>query len=498
MQEASQETFNEMGLKEILAYAAEKNVLLEPQAAHLLIGAPYHEIIDELLSENVFILDAKKIGEKIVSRKTKMSFVKEIEVLDRIHRTLSKEYSANFKVLKHLCVEEEASSRGTAKDFLALFQDRYTFLSDLLSKRGINAQPISKLDRITMKRDVELIGMVAEKWISKNGHLCMKLEDLEAHCIALVLKSNASLLEKAEHVSLDDVIGIKGKKGAGDLIIIEDIVFPDLPLRKTKTIDEDLSIGVISDIHIGSRLFLQNEFEEFLEWIHSGRNGSEKIKYLFVAGDTIDGIGVYPQQIDELVIKDIYDQYKVLSEYIQKIPEHIEVFIAPGQHDAVRWADPQPPLSKEFVPELYKLSNVHFVSSPSWVEVEGLVTLMYHGGSLHDLIGSVSFLNPNKPAEAIKEALVKRTLMLSYGVKRPYAPMKKDLMLVREVPDIYLGGDFHHVDYTNYRGTTIINSGCWQHQTEYGMQGGYIATPGIVPELNLKTSKITEKVFYQG
>jgi DNA polymerase II small subunit len=39
-----------------------------------------------------------------------------------------------------------------------------------------------------------------------------------------------------------------------------------------------------------------------------------KIKYLFVAGDSVDGIGIYPQQITELDIFDIYEQFDRLTD----------------------------------------------------------------------------------------------------------------------------------------------------------------------------------------
>ena len=42
---------------------------------------------------------------------------------------------------------------------------------------------------------------------------------------------------------------------------------------------------------------------------------------------------------DNLAIKDIYKQYDKFTELIRQVPEYIEVFICPGQHDAVRRAD---------------------------------------------------------------------------------------------------------------------------------------------------------------
>lgn len=119
----------------------------------------------------------------------------------------------------------------------------------------------------------------------------------------------------------------------------------------------------------------------FLEWLNGrGKNKKEqekvsKIKYLIITGDNVNGCGVYPSQFGELNIKDIYQQYKEFSRFISQVPEYIEVFIIPGQHDAVRWADPQPAIPKEFAPELHALLNVHFLGSPSWLSIEGMLTV---------------------------------------------------------------------------------------------------------------------------
>ena len=44
-----------------------------------------------------------------------------------------------------------------------------------------------------------------------------------------------------------------------------------------------------------------------------------KVKYLFITGDTIDGVGVYPSQEKDILIKDVNEQYKKLAEFLVKI-----------------------------------------------------------------------------------------------------------------------------------------------------------------------------------
>jgi DNA polymerase II small subunit len=493
-------------VKEVIQYASEKNVLIDENAA-LVLGenTDFKEIIDELIEKNHFILSKELVEEKIVGRKTKIQPVEEKVVIKKtVFKPVAKEYSARYRILEDLNVTNKSFSEGTVKDFLRFFRDKFEVLEKILSQRNrLNPKPIKKLRSISRNKEVELIGMVSDKFESRNGNLILQLEDLEAQCIAVVLKKDLKLFEIAKTVLVDNVIGIKGVKASEEMIIVKEIIFPEIPQRPLKKINEDLSILLISDLHVGSKLFLENAFKKFLAWL-KGEIGSEKekekvgkVKYLMICGDTVDGIGIYPGQVSNLAVKDIYRQYELLSNLLMEVPEYIEVFIIPGQHDAVRWSDPQHAIPKEFLPELYSLKNFHFLSSPGWSEIEGLKVLQYHCPSLHDLYSSIGHLSYSRPQDAMIELLKRRDLMPCYGLKRTYVPEKKDFMVLREVPDIFLGGDLHHNGYTQYRGTMILSCGCWQERTEYEIQKGHIPTPGIAAIYNLKDNSINETYFYR-
>ena len=62
---------------------------------------------------------------------------------------------------------------------------------------------------------------------------------------------------------------------------------------------------------------------------------AKKIKYIFIVGDLVDGCGIYPEQDKELLIKDVYQQYKECAELLKQIPKHIPLIICPGNHDAL-------------------------------------------------------------------------------------------------------------------------------------------------------------------
>lgn len=491
--------------KEVAKYASEKKVLINGQAIGMLKEKEnFKEIIDQLLSENVFIINKEAVEKKLLGIKMPQAEAR-VTVNNTGFKPLAKEYEGKIRVLGKYDVTGQSKSEGKAKDFLGYFRRKFELLSQILKRRqGISPRPISRIKLIPKGKAVDIIGMVYRKWVTKNGHIAFQMEDLEGNCIALAMRDDNIVKPLAEKLLVDSVVVLKAIKWNENMLIIKDVTWPDMPIRQSKEVDSKLSIASTSDLHLGSKLFLEKPFNSFLNWIN-GRIGTEKekeeagrIKYLVITGDNVDGIGIYPNQYEELAIKDIRKQYEKFTGFIEQIPDYIQIVICPGQHDAVRRADPQPAVPKEFVPELYGRGNIQFVGSPSWVEIEGLKVMMYHGAALHDLIGSVGFLDSKHPEKAMIEALKKRDIMSTYGLKQPYVPEREDFMVIREEPDLIYIGDMHHNAYGHYRGTTVINSGTWQARTDFQVKLGHVPTPGIVPIYELATGKIKEKHFLEG
>ncbi len=486
----------------ILAHAEKKGLMLHPSALELLTQThAFSTILDQLATENTFMITHVHVERKIKSNTRMELYSTTPQSVPSTPKPLATEYSSNYRILHHLNYSGESVSKGKAQDFLQLFQDKYSFLHGELKNRGYQPRSLAKIDRQGRDSEFDVVIMVTEKTLTKNGHILLSVEDMEGQGKALIPASDEELIAKAKRLTVDDVIGMKCKLArTGELMIVKDFSWPDLPQRKAKTSDVDLGVCVTSDIHIGSKLFIRPWWEKFISWMNRevGSDAEKervgKLKYLVIAGDLVDGIGVYPNQINELEVKDIYEQYRQFENYLQQLPDYLEIFITPGNHDPCRWHDPQPPILKEMTPNLYKQKNVHFLPSPAWLEIEGHKTLIYHGSGL---IGGMFAMNipPTKPEEVIKELLIKRDLMSVYGTKHPYAPEPKAYMLVREHPDLYIGGDNHYNAYAQYRGTTIINNGCWQTTSAYAASKGFINTPGRVPQFSLKTATIRESRF---
>ncbi len=489
--------------KEIIDYCNEKNILVAGNAVRLLGEQnDFRKLVDEFSSENVFVLTEHVVRERLLKKDSKIGESVQVVVKNASFRPIASQIEHDSRVLVDLDVTNQSRSGGKVADFLEMFRDKFEFLSGLLKKRAsLEVKPISRLSRTTNNHDITVCGMVSRKWVSKNGHPVMELEDLESTCIALFQKTDHNMFELSKKVMLDDVIAVKGKKISNDMIIVSEVHWPEIPIGQIKSGKRDLNLVAISDIHVGSRLFLEKEFMDFVSWINGNvqnekeKEEVEKVKYLLICGDNVDGIGVYPDQFDDLAIKDIYEQYDAFGELLKQIPEYIEVFIIPGQHDAVRRADPQPGVKKEFVKSVAGYKNIHFIGSPSWIEIEGLKLMLYHGASLHDIYASIPGLDHAKPQDAMAILLKRRDIMAPYGQSQPYVPERRDFMVVREEPDFYFGGDMHHNGYTQYRACSVINAGTWQDRTAFQVQQGYIPTPGIAVQVSLESRKISEKRF---
>jgi len=408
-----------------------------------------------------------------------------------VHRgspPLASRVDSRLEIQKDKDVTGRSASEGTIENFVELFKDRYKKLRSIIMGR-VNYKNITDIENLKRydNNEVRVIGMLNAIRTSKKGNLILEIEDLTGTALVVCVGSTGSKINFVE----DGVIGVYGKVKNG-MILAKEIVEPEIPMSKPlKRSDEPVSVAFLSDIHVGSLLFMEREFNRFLDWLNLKNNGSqreiaESIKYISIAGDLVDGIGIYPNQEKELSIPDIYKQYDFLAKLIEQIPSYIEVIVSVGNHDAVRRSEPQPSLSA-VVDSLTDLPNVHLVGSPAWVGMHGVDTLIYHGTSMDSLVSSSSNLSYNAPEIVQMEYLKKRHLNPTYGKKGQTAPEMKDFMVIDEVPDILHCGHVHKNGYSVYRNVRIINSGTWQAQTDYQVQQGHIPTPCKVPIMNLRS-----------
>ena len=392
------------------------------------------------------------------------------------------------------------------RDFVGHFRARYRILQRILMGRSDIQGNLVSINKISGERQsLSIIAIVTEKRITKNKNLIIKFEDLTGEISGIVKFDNVELFEVASELQLDDIVAVKAS-GNKDMVFVHDIFFPDSFLYEKTRFKEDINIAFLSDIHCGSDGHLGKEFERFLEWINGDEEAAKKLRYIFIVGDNVDGVGVFPGQEKLLSLKSMGAQYSLLANYLRRIPDNITIFMCPGQHDATRVAEPQPLIDRKYAEELYDLENLVLVTNPCMVKlIEGeseFKVLMYHGASIHSFINNIKDLREMKahrcPAKAVRYMLKRRHLAPSHGDVVYIPNNKEDPLIIKEVPDILCIGEVHRLDVENYNGVLIITGSCWQAQTEFEEKVGNIPDPCKVSIFNLKTGGLRVFDFSDG
>lgn len=387
------------------------------------------------------------------------------------------------------------SSNGTLDEYLQYFQDRFKRIERLLRQRMDVKAATSILEALKSqpKTKLKIICMLTEKRESKK-QIILSVEDLHGSTTVLIpQKAPEEVHKKAAQLLPDQIVCLAVIKTRTNLFLAEDIIFPEVGKKTQQRANEPVYAVFTSDIHIGSNKFQREAFNRFIQWLN-GKYGNQemkeiagRVKYLLIAGDVVDGIGVYPNQVRELVIRDVHKQYRFAAKLMQQIPDYIQIIISPGNHDASRKSLPQPAIPQEYLKTINEKGNVYSVGSPCVFTIHGVEVLMYHGRSLDDIIGSVPGIDHEHPEKAMKLLLQARHLAPVYGGKTLLSPENRDYLVIDRVPDIFHAGHIHVLGYCNYRGVLVINSGGWQEQTEYMEKLGLVPTPGKVPVVNLQT-----------
>jgi DNA polymerase II small subunit len=414
----------------------------------------------------------------------------------------------NPNKVKIIISYQNTPQKHQLKDFTNIFLSRYYYLESLLRGRTELRGTLS-ISRALIKKDNEecsIIGLIDEIATTRNGNYIITMEDITGKMKILVTKKNKELFELASDLVLDEVIGISGNCG-DKIIFAKNIVWPDIPrsniLKKSPT--EEYAV-FLSDIHVGSNLFLEEEFIKFISWL-KGDFGSpkhkeiaSKVKYVFIAGDLVDGIGIYASQQEELAIDNIKGQYDHFSNLIKEIPKDKQIIMCPGNHDAVHLAEPQTQFYKEYASSIFELENATIVTNPAVVNIgktdsfEGLNVLMYHGYSFDYYVANVPSIRLGggyHRADLIMKFLLKRRHLAPTYKSTPYYPSHKiDPFLIKQIPDFFVTGHIHYSCVANYRGVTMISGSCWQDKTDFQEKLGHEPEPGRVPVVNLKTREV--------
>jgi len=383
-------------------------------------------------------------------------------------------------------------------DFARHFRNRFVEIKKLMQDRP-ELQNLVSINKIGGNRqNFSIIGAVLKKRATKNKNILLELEDLTGRILVLANHDRKEIYEKAKEAMLDDIIAVKGSSGSSEIIYANDIIYPDIFLAEKKRARKEEYALFTSDLHVGSKRFLEKNFLKFIEWINGRMNNAEtagKVKYLFITGDSVDGVGVYPGQEDLLLIKDIKKQYEKLAGMLKMIRKDVNIILCPGQHDAVRVAEPQPMLDRNYAAPMHEIQNLNLVSNPAIVEIsDGINVLMYHGASIHSFVSDIEELRVSRahetPTRIIKHMLKRRHLAPTHS-SVVYVPNEaEDPLFIKKAPDIITTGEVHRADIDIYNNILMISSSCWQSTTPFEEKIGNNPIPCKVPMLNLKTREI--------
>lgn len=471
---------------EVLSEAARRNIFLSPDALDVILSnskpMDFVNTVLSALSNNSGFVTKADVMNCISGESTIFESPKTIAPRNKRQPDLS--------VIQGTDVTGESTCEGKIEDFAGYFKSRFYTLKKIIEKRrdfGM-AMPIDRA--ITMDRESKIIGMVYEKNETKNGHVVLKLEDESGTC-AVFIGKDFPLIE--EIFVNDEVIGVAGKAAQRGLYIANEIFRPDVPAsNKWIPSDSVSSIAFLSDIHVGSYMFMKPQWDRMIDWLKKNAYDTE-LNYLVLPGDVVDGIGIFPGQEEELNISNIYKQYEALANYLKEVPDHIKIVLQPGNHDSVRLAEPQPALSSIFT-KMFD-SNIMMVSNPVNLKVEGRTVLTYHGKSIDDWVAGVRQLSYEDPVGVMEQMVKRRHVAPMYGQKTALAPEKKDYLAMENLPDIFISGHVHGAGFKDYRGVKMINASAWQNQTEYQKMHNFNPDPAIMPIVHLGTGRVSLKNF---
>ena len=398
----------------------------------------------------------------------------------------------------HFDITGQSTTEGRLSDIQSCFRSRLTQIRDMmLTSRTLPRRPMSNVEAWRNRQrhnskdyEVTVVGLVSEVRWTRPGNLKFVIEDETAQ-ISCLLKppSDASPLHASLDGLMDDeIIGASGYFLSGDrdpVFWVRDIHKPPLGNHSKAQAGEDsaISAAFLSDIHLGSKTFLHSQWEKLIQWFNSDPL-ARTVKYFVLSGDGVDGVGIYPGQERHLAIKDLFKQYGELARMLEGVPDWIDVIMLPGNHDAVRPAEPQPALDPE-VQQDY--SNTVFVGNPCDFSLHGVRILSYHGKSIDDFVATLRSVTYSKPEMAMRAMLERRHLAPSWGGKTPLSPEPEDRLVIPVIPDIFVTGHVHGHFVGNHKGTTMVHSSTWQDQTDFQRMLGFQPKPCILTVVNLHT-----------
>ena len=514
-----------MESKEILEFCIQKGLLLDKEVLNLFSETSDVESVkliiekirshtqERIITRNLFDQNKEQVSRVFSAlpeenqrqlEKLKIKLGLSIEIskeIGPVNEEIVQLERENISGVKIDSVVSNPVKKLVTKDFVCFFRNRFNDIRNILQEHPklVNLVSINKI--AGSRQGISIIGIVSDKRITKNGNILLEVEDLTGKIRILINQNKPDLFKEGEEISLDSVLGFVGS-GNGEIFFVNDLVFPDARVLERKKSQIEEYALFIGDIHYGSKLFLEDGFLKFIDYLNgkvTNTSEVEKIKYLFIVGDLVAGVGNYPNQERDLKIKDIEEQFIGLAEMLSKIRKDIKIIISPGNHDGVRLMEPQPLIGEKHAWALYDLDNVVFTGNPASVNLgakggfSGFDVLAYHGFSFPyyaNTVPSLMATNAMNAPDKIMSYLLKNRHLAPSHTSTQYFPHEEDALIIRNVPDIFVSGHTHKSAVSYYNNVLMISISSWEGKTDYMEKMGSEPDFCKVPMFNLKTREV--------
>ena len=508
-----------MNQNEILKFCLEKGLLVDSEVLNLfndvgdldsvklIMEKVRSDTNQNVITKNILEKNKEKMGRFIVGLpEEKQKVLEKFKVKLGLSIEISAEVSSEIENEKNVLTESVVkispetkleNKKIEVKDFVRYFRNRFEEMRNILQEHSELENLISINKLSGNSQGVSIIGIVSDKQITKNKNMILEVEDLTGKVKVLINNNRKELFEKAEDIALDSVLGFKGS-GNSEIFFANDFVFPEAMLPEKKRGLAEEKVLFMGDLHFGSKRFLKKSFESFIEWLNNSEE-AKKVKYLFLVGDIVTGVGNYPNQGVDLEIGDLEEQFVALAKILDSIRKDVKIIISPGNHDGVRIMEPQPVFDEKYAWALHDLKNVILTENPAYVNIasgegfSGFDILTYHGFSYSYYAGNIPSLIKkkamNSPEEIMKFLLKNRHLAPTHASTQ-YFPLEHDPLIIKKIPDFFISAHTHKCAVNSYNNVLIVSTSCWEAMTPYQEKFGNEPDHCKVPMVNLKTREV--------
>jgi DNA polymerase II small subunit len=482
----------------LVRYFEENQRLIEAEALSLLLSQPEplrlsRRILEESEAAGPFVTRA--MVERMLEA-GELTLQGPLLSVPAEHPKPAPEASPDFRILSE-GFAPGIPGRKPLEAYQGLFHHRFRTIQRWLKGRPDLPNMVSIKDLRGRDGTASIVGIVREvRTTSEKKHTLLAVDD-ETGSIELLLPRDTPAARTT--YLLDEVLGltVSVPRESGKLPIVRSVHRPDVPAsRPARSTNGTSRVLFLSDLHIGSRSFMSESWAALTGFLRGEGTEPElaaDVRHVVIAGDLVDGIGIYPHQERDLAIHDIVEQYVELGRRLEELPARLNVIVIPGNHDAVCPAEPQPALPAELSELLPR--NVRALGNPSTFSLEGTAVSAYHGRSFDDLIPALPGASYARPTEVMKGMLSMRHLAPIYGGRTPIAPLPRDGMLIDPVPDIFVTGHAHTFGADRYRGVLLLNASTWQAETEYQRMRNITPIPARAAVVRLSDLSLTTLDF---